>query len=602
MTAGNMAHVVQVRSPPSWITLLRNTLILLPALGVLVGGHPPSQPTSKQEQLPPYFSVNDALQAAWQDLQGLPAADHPFIRYLWMPQGLPHQRKVLSLTINIVSRASVLRRPTICAQGHLARIDLRHYAPREKDLKDWLRIWEDFQFDPWLSLFITKDTLGRLQALGQNVDDLFTLEGAVHGIKGHACAPQEKNDKQEIVVIRLDLPYVDGRTLARLRAATLSQAPLVSAVYFQLRALTTIKDKGLYAVLWGGRYYDLVGIQKAEELYDYAEENNVTDQDVFFEKLGLGNVVKKLRAEDILNEQRSDQRVVLLRSNVTGKPRRADFFHTLAARDTLSWGSITHDLRDQDIDINGHPLLNLLQAQDQAREAIFDRANGTHIYALFDGQGKLLDEATIEVVADHTIPAPHTPRLQCALSCIACHETDGSDGWKAIPNELATLVHGQKGSIDILTDVSNLKASLSDTLDRLAGLYAGSIDRSLERARDDYARTVLLATGPWPEAGDQTKVVAHATSALVREVRQYQYGQIGAEQALKELGIQVSAEEALPTFRKLLRPDMRARFGNVVWEDPRIAALREGLQLSRSDWSLIYGFVWERAHAAQKTE
>jgi len=534
---------------------------------------------------------SDAVLTALADAERLSPFEARFVRYLWLPGGTVQELKDAALSLNIVSRATVpLRLPPV-AGLLLARVDLRQFAPRQQDLEDWLRLWEDFQFDPFFALLVTRDTLNlltpavRARVAESRLSRDRTLLGAL--VAGHARAAE---------TLRFTSPGVDARALARLGLLTGSQAPVVAAPYFQARVLTTIKDKGLYALLFGGRYYEFAGIQKAA---DVKGKEEATDEDLFFERLGIGNIAAGVNAAQFFETLRSDQRLAMFRSGVTGKPRRVDLFHTPSGRETVSWGAITHDVRDQDIDVGSHPVLNLLNAVDQAREAIFDRVNGTHIYALFDGQGKLLDEAGADVAVDRTVPAPHAPRLQCALSCMACHETEGSDGWKSMTNEVKQLLGGKYTKLDVFGDLSQRDRLLTDPLDRLAGLYAGDFSKNLRRARDDYAETVLKITGPWPESKDQVDVVKIAVSHLVTSTRGYQYDLVDAQRALRELGWEVPRDQATAFLGTLLPPDERSAVGAILPEDPRLAALKEGLGIPRADWALVYSFAAERAQRAE---
>src|SRR5262249_22618246 len=154
------------------------------------------------------------------------------------------------------------------------------------------------------------------------------------------------------------------------------------------------------------------------------------------------------------------------------------------AWDFMGIGSITHDLRDRDIDVDVHPVMNLIDFKDQAREEIFVGANGLHVYAIFDGKGKLLDEAALDVVTDRTVPGNAAPKLQPALSCIACHEAEGSGGWRGVTNDVKLLLGDRRDTfgrprpdLDIFLDLREKDRVKAVNL--LASLYAGDFSSGM---------------------------------------------------------------------------------------------------------------------------
>lgn len=518
-------------------------------------------------------TANQAILAALADLKTLSPAVQPLVRYVWLTEGTLEDLKATSVVLNTVSRAPTTIRP-LPVNSILARIHLDQYAPREQDLLDWLKFWEDLQFDPALSVLITRDQVGFAQkALG-----ITLTEEQLNGV---------------FDVIRLNGAHIDDQKFLELQLLTRSQAPVVSDSYLAHRLLTTIKDKDLYAVLFGGRYYEFAGIRKAK---DVKGKEKATDLDLFLEDRGVGNIQGGLNADKLFDQLRSDQRVAMFRSGVTGKPRRVDWFHGPDSRNGTGAISITHDFRDQDIDIKTHPIMNLINIDAKAYEVIAEAGNGMHRYALFDDKQKLLDEAAPDVAVDRTVPAPNSARLQSAISCMACHEADGSDGWKPLHNDVKAMLG--RGKLDVFADLSKFAALQSDVVSRAAGLYAGDFTKHVRRARDDYAETLLKVTGPWPQSGDQTDAVKVGVGRTVEKTRNWYYTMVTPEQALKELGYQVPKDKARATLNSLLPPDPNGRVGDIYLEDPRIGALKEGVSIPRWDWALVQGFAAARV---QKT-
>src|SRR5215469_15741663 len=410
------------------------------------------------------MSTVEAIEVALDDLERLAHEDRPFIRYLWCPD---KQFKPVVLALNIISRAVRPVRPWPLAGGRLLRVDLRlygryfDYPGSSKDLDEWLEFWEDLQYDPSFSLLVTRASVNFAAQVDPNVKKQF--KAPVKRIRKVVDCPVYRGDdgkfynwkyvyeyvEQDFFVLRFNPAHLPR--LARLQEAAYSQAPIVHDLYFAARVLSTVKNKRAYAVVWGGRYYEFRGINKSKK-------KGVTDEDLFLRLFGIDN------ARKLFDQLQSDQRAGLFKSAVTDKPRRIDFFNTPAGRswDVIGLGSITHDLADEDVDVDVHPVMNLLDFKDSAREEIFVGANGFHVYAIFDGKGNLLDEADIHVVTDRTVPGVATPVLQPALSCLACHEAEGSGGWKDAPNDVKKLLQNRTDpetgrgipDLDVFLDVS----------------------------------------------------------------------------------------------------------------------------------------------------
>lgn len=572
--------------------MIRASMIAFLIAGTIYG-QPPIRSSPKSNP-----QLADVLTLAIADCQQFSSIDRPFLRYIWVSDSDIESAKALSLAVNILSRGSLIRRPVPVGLGKLLvlRIDIRHYAPKAKDLAEWVSTWEKLQFDPRLNILLTKGTLkfaalyfpdwhGTREVFEERIEKVkdvwpggpddngevfpkgtpYFLERVVKVKRVETFGIKDVKD-----LARIPQPVLADK-LAELQSLTGSQAGLVTDRYFLYRALSTVQDTGIFKEIWGGLYYEFSGIKRGAK--------KGTDEDVLFETLGVGNVSDGVTAAKIFENLRSDQRAAMLRSKVSGNPRRIDFFRTLAGRldNTQSLISVTHDLRTRDIDIDQHPIANLLDFQDAARETIFEKSNGLHGYALFDGKGKLQDAAPDDVVRDFSIPAPHSSRLQGAISCISCHEAQGHDGWIPFTNDVKTLTK----KLDIFGDLSRGSKDLADTLDRLSGLYQGNPERALVKARDDYAASVLRATGPWKGSISQTDVVRLAGSKIVKMYRGYVYDLVNKDQAVLELGGDFG------------RPEIR---GGYIPEDPRIGSLRAGLSISRFDFDLVYGFLYGRAH------
>lgn len=521
----------------------------------------------------------DAVTLALADLRTIAPPVRCYVRYLWIPSGEVDAARVASLALNYVSRGSVIRRPDSVAAGHLLRVDLRWYAPRETDLREWISTWEEFSFDPTFSQLVTKDSLEFAQQLAVV---------AQPEVAGHPKRPVIRPRGTPVIdVVRQNAGHLPGTAMAELQAITHSQAPIVEHRYFLTRTLSTIRDKGVFAQVWGGLYYQLRGIKKSTT-------KGATDLDVFFDSLGVGNIKAGIKQEQVFENLRSDQRIALFRSDITGKPREVSMFHTLADREGGSFGAITGDIKDADVDVGDRSFANLLSPRRQAREAIFPGRTSLSIFALFNGAGELQDEVPPDVAVDATIPAPYTRRLQSAIGCIRCHQADGSDGWKPLTNDVKKLMAGR---MDIFGDLSRgFGAFDTDTIDRLAGLYAGEFSKNLRRARDDVAEATLLATGSFDLKDSQAKIAKTAAQKMSDLYADYNYALVDAEKALRESGVDVPKAKSVEIFKRLMdlpTPDVNG----VYLEKPAILAIASGIGVLRSDFSLVESEILSRVQA-----
>ncbi len=581
-------------------------------------GPPAPAPTPPIRPLPiPDTAVRQAL----ADAESLPPGHCQYVRYVWDQAADSRSLKTTSLAWGYLSRGSVVVRPTPIPGTGLVRVDLRHYAPRREDLREVIAAWEELAFDPFFSLLLTKDTLRfaarRLRERWPRREDKGARgQGGKgtggQGDKGKEAPPASsfaKKRRRSVPlspgprvplssadvplssddVIRLDSEAVDPGAFLRLQRLLGTTAPVVEHRYFKRRALTTIKDNKVFKVVFGGLYYEFRGIKKAKDVL--GKDTRATDLDLFFESLGIGNIKGGLTADKLFDRLRSDQALITVRSQITGKPRDVLAFQTPAGRDGSSWGAITGDVKDGSIDLGDRSFANLLVPRREAREAIFPGPTGFHVFTLFDGKGALQDAVPDDVAQDRTIPAPHTQRFGAGLECIVCHNLQGKDGWQPLHNDAPALLR----DVDAFDDLGGGKRRFrAEVVDRLAK-YTANFDKQLRRARDDLAEATLKATGGWAESPDQTDVCRLAAQRLYDERKSYDWDLVTPQVALRELGLEVAEGQAREVLRAILPPDLRAFDGEIVPEDPRIALLRAGIGIPRSDWSLAYAFAAERA-------
>lgn len=608
----------------------------------------PLEPENTVRKVRQVATSNDMVLLARTDLFRLPEEDRVFMRYFMIRYGGLNSLRTLNLVLNYVTRASSIKYSTPIAGGRLARIDLRDWAPRDVDLVDWIRAFEDFAFDSQTALLITKDTIKflseeqkallpqtftkkvklvkvpgevRIEERVLTVTELpFTSpDGKVYTRevypklqigKQYTFELQVKSEfveKQTVIeetlntidagkanVIRLDPDqYIDIGALHDLQEATHSQAPIIDHLYFKSRAMKTLKDDGLQADVWGGRYFELVGIKKAKDVL--GKDTKASDLDLFFEKnIGIGNIKGGVTADVLFEGLGSDERSILFQSAITGNARSGDLFNVPSAKRGSAKGAITGDLKVKSVDVGQRPFFNILKPFRDGREGIFPRPTGLDIFIIVNGDGNLVESVPEDIAANHMIPAPHHKRLEAAIGCIWCHQVEGSDGWKPMGNDIRTLLNARQ--IDFFRDLSSLK-SASEDVDRAFGLFSGNFDSDLQANRDRVVQATMRATWletmqpqAWPTK-DMRLVSKEASQWLVDEFSDFNYTKVDAKRALRDLGFDVPENKANEFFRLILPAQFDERIGKFVPEDIRIAAIRGGISILPSDWQLAFPFA-----------
>jgi hypothetical protein len=611
---------------------------MLGLISSLIGLQAPGAPGGA----PPPLTSAAAVLAARADLRSIPPIHHPFIRYVFERDALKDRRllRINNLTLNYASRGYFISKAVPLYGGQLLRVDTRVFDP---DDKDWRRTWEELSTDPTFSLLLTKDLLtfnteaffAGLPLGGRTTwrteereirhpggpfkfpDDTGRVEESAEWVKPwrgtvelrfRVQEPATRKtllarfDAEKIDVIRANAPDVDSVAFTDLQRLTASVAPIVSAPYLRYRMLSSIVEDGLYQQVFGGLFYKFKGIKKSKD-------KDTTDLDLFLENLGIGSKGDRLKA--LLARLNGDLRAGILKSQVTGKPRTVVFLPSLVGRDVNAVGSLTLDIKDKDIDLAQRAFANLADPFKfvQAYEVIFPSQNGLPVVALFNGNQELQDEAPSGqggVVDDTTVPAPHTHRLQSAISCIRCHGAK-ADFWQSVSNDVPKIF-----APDLAYDPANLNTFIDPTYKQrlqLIGQYkGGGIDLHLSRNRLDFQRknreAVELGIGSvWEQSKEPgwVDVGRLASEYLGDEYNRYAYGTVSPEDALRDIGIVLAdrpgetaeqrGQRATAAFNQTVPVSLLSAVAGIISEDPRIRVLRAGLSLSRQDWSLVRAFV-----------
>jgi len=519
-----------------------------------------------------------AVSQAVADLSSLQKIDQPFQRYIWIPDGSPEKAAQVSFAVNTaISKASIIIKPTVVADGQLLRWDLRALAPRDGQYTTLHALWEKLAFEPYFH--ITKTTNDALPTNAVAIDKLaddppgssrFKIDNKTwfRSSSGDWFVLSDDNTwitQNPIGVSKQNVATYGAhcglQQSVLFQGLSQSNAAIVRYDWFFTKVLTTLD---------GGLYYEFAGIER--------NPKGKTAQAALLESLGV--------SEEQIEKLRSDQRSAIFRSNVTGRPRRIDVFQGSGVRPSSGSGliTLTYDVGEGDIDPATDPIRNLLNAEDKARELIAERPNGMHIFALFDGNGGLQNQAPDNVARDHTIPSPHSARLQPAISCIRCHGPH--DGYQPFDNDVQK---GMKGLLNIFDDLSSKKA-IPDTLERLAGLYSGDLLKPIRRGRDDYSDAVYIATNGL--------TIPKVSDGLSESYGAYQYNTIDAYQACLELGYQVPKDKAV-YYLNLIIPPLQKDIVGISPEDPILGALKAGLAVNRFQWEQVYADAAFRAMQSQ---
>jgi hypothetical protein len=523
---------------------------------------------------PKILTPAEAQTLALADLQRLPAGLQETARYVWIQNDPSVERvKSVTATLNRISRASMPFRPVVLAENRLVRFDLSQLTfDVDAELAEMAGVWESLRFDPAFNLLLTPDAL----KIVLSVPEAQQPQAMLRDGKEFRTARLSSLAVQDVV--RIPAQHCDLKVALGLFVGAQTAAPVVEADYFEFRALSSIRDKGPYATIWGGLYYDFRGIRKSKA-------KGKSDLDLYLEQLGATG--KRL----------AEQRIGMFRSNVTGKPRAVEFLPATNRRvgDGPSAVSITSDVKDQSIDLTQHAMLVLQKTslRPDAHEVIAIGANGFNEYSLFNGQGERQDEVPPDVAADSTIPNPFPKRLQAAISCIRCHEAAGDDGWKPAKNDVTTLA--QKGFPGVLL---NQTASARE-LQKLIADYRGEPSKFLTVARNSLQAATLEATAAW-DKGPLTGVVKSAGKRVEADYARYWYAPVDAESALKSLGRKVPADKAVATLAELMAPAPELAAFGLEQTDTRIAALTHGLAVNRIDFELVRAFMQFRAQQKGK--
>ncbi len=475
----------------------------------------PPEPPKQPAKIELAPSTADAVGWVLGDVTTLPPDERPFYRYTLIPHW-GNERWVGALNFTVNSAANHVETQhlgTVLANGWLVRYDLRELADDADELAKLITTWDSLAVQD--PYFHVPDT----------------------------------NTQLKIAVIAPHLPQDQAVAAANL---TLSPGIVYRADWLITKMLSTLR---------GGKYYEFRQVERKPE--------KGTALDVWLSKRGV--------FVSSTNKAGGEKRVAMLRSGVTGRPRRVDFFPALS----FGIGSITRDVKEANVKADSHPLRNLLEFVDDGSEIIVSMPCGLLDYLLADGDGNIVDEAPPDLVSDRTVPEPHVTRLQPAISCISCHGIKGDEGWRVVKNDVDTILRG--GRLNVFDDVSKT-LNRQQVIAKLRGLYGTPIEHAdgvLARARRDYSSAVYIASAGLKFEGDS--IVAAMSQLVTAIVHHYEYDLVEPRTAAMELGFLIPPDAQGDVLDLALGPHNETEA-----IDPIDGLLRSGLSVNRTDWEAIF--------------
>ncbi len=469
--------------------------------------------------------------------------------YVWVgPEPTTDIAKVDSLAVNSsLSHASTIQIPELTAGGRLIRWDLRKLAPNPKDFHRLLGVVNDLAFgEPYWNFDRKALGLGPVKTI-----PYVWLDGKVYH-QAHTEPTAATRDAYTI-----------------LQRETGLLCPLVRADYLLRRISSTIQR---------GRYYHARGFIITEtDAHGKVTEKRLNETQILAQLGVSAELSRKLGGDD---------RVGIVRSNVTGQARAIEFIQGV-----LGPVRMTYDRFSDNEKIDSHPLYSLLKVVERAdgKESIAELPNGLLLYWLTDGKGTLVDEAPNKLVTDHRTPAPHPAQLYPMFSCVRCHGPNG--GVQRTPNDVQRLLRNPD-DLDAFADFGGTGFSQLD-VDRLAGLYGGDFEKRARDARDRYADACFTAT--------RGLTATKAADAFTTQYEGYWNDTVNAERQLLELGWKArSPQAANAALKTLLEPTEVNAFVDgrkVSLEDPLIVAPRLNIPIRRQDQERTFAEQFRRASA-----
>lgn len=547
--------------------------------------------TAPQPPLERIAAPVDAATLAATDLNSYASNEQKFIRYVWIPPWVSNGYAIASQFLNeVVSRNSVIVPAALVSRNdvHLIRVDFRQYAPDPRDQRDLIQVWERLEsvYFPFKSAAV--DVFGKEFEVRFRYTNgktftkrcaLVALEGDTAFVRYSAKYPLHSVKKSQVIGLNdFNAVTLQNRQLAHLGTTgqllpdlTGSAVPIIRLDVLLRQGYTSIDTNQ-----FKGLYYDFMGMSAVTKgsLYSF-----------------LGANPRKTNTT----------KIALIKSQVTGKPRIVEYFYGNRVRPQSGTGLIaeTYDTNDEHRGINWQDDIQRFIDTAVASEVIFERANGTHGYAIFANQ-QLVDSAPDVVAANRKIPQPHTTSLAAGIGCIYCHSRPhGTSGWIRAHNDLKDQLEfssefrafieqqellGAFDSIQGVKRVLSFRQRLGDVfrddfqrVEEFAAQFFTDDINPAQKGQLDYERAIRQATFVDVEVAGQ---------AILSMWDHYEYDLVTPYVALRDIGFTTDGDPVLGLQKVMGVP--------VGYEDPVFSALKIGKPTDRGTWERKYPLVAER--------
>lgn len=551
----------------------------------------PVQPPLRQAPLGPALNTPGlAVRAALADLtnpQVVGEPDRPFIWYVWIRDGDPLKAGRASFLVNsVISELDnpVVIEPVLINGGYLLRWDIRALAPKNPARLAKLL---DQLIDP--QLYLVSPLLDDVQSVEpaseekqepiEDPDDpparrptrkltaeetrLWDEYEAKQKKLREAKAKREaqppqlelKQEQRPAVIFGPSLGgefYADGVQLQQL---TQRSIPIVRYEHLLLTAGSSTD---------GRLYYDFIGLEKNEQgQRDFAQ------------------YIKRVAGVDLDDVAKvdSDQFTTMTISKITRKMRVVSMFRGFTTKVGTNQGlwSVTYDQADNVVTAENNPFRNVEGFRFAGGEAIGERANGGHVFILFDADYLVVDSAPDNIATDRLIPDHHgTKRLESAISCWRCHNTrENPDdpppmGWKSLQFSLREML---RAGLDI--------PGSPEDIQRLVGKIEADFEKPLRRAREDYSDfSIRCARGG--------VTLTELITGIADDFAAFYYDEVNALIVLRELDPsvdpQITAEQASVELQRRMLPRLR----ELALQDPTLIGLIMNQPHRRQEFENLY--------------
>lgn len=604
--------------------------LMLPTVVAAQDAEPLAAPYPIRRELTqgdPVATRRDIVALALADAQSLDEVARQFARYVWIPDWIEPASGFAQVSLvanSTFSRTSNIIRPESVADGRLVRIDLLRYATNDAQAADILRLYEQLaERDSFfnvkvkivgdVAIVLDNSTLHR----GDAIDIRFQ-----NGQWGPAVF--ESQDGDRVIVSVAGRQWTVKATEAKFNGRLISDPPETPkrspSVSFTAAADLNPDGAELFDLIgssvpimrldeWvaftfstvnGGLYYSLAGIKADLE----STIREFAGADAASKVIRSTAALRKASAESArtgesvaaiagrFDPELAKSKALIPESAVTGRQRAVAFFYGAATSPAQGpqLVAVTFDIAEDNTDPDSDPLRNAAQFERyDGGEAIFSLPNGLLAYVVFDDQDKVIasvpDRVAHDFAAREVRSNVATTRVFSGVSCANCHERSPKNlGWQPVENGLHDSLRGLAKIFDDRSQRDQFQA-----LQRVAAQYGAStadMQFVLDQARLPYQHSGQLAT--------DMKSTREVVAGLADSYWGYWYDRVTPVTAARDLGQELSAEDAQLFLLRAIPPEPAHDLGEFLREDAVLSRLKDGKHVTPAQWREIIPSVSER--------